>query len=225
MGKFYKFIVELTRRKVIRVSGAYVAIVWLLAQVVADIFPAFGLPDWTVRAFIIAGVLCLPIVIVLAWKFDITPRGVIRDPGPLPDDMLAGRSLSLAQMGAGFGISPGAGPGVVRAQWSDDQGNTQSKDFFGSFLIGRDATADIYLSDPRVSRRHTIVFVDGSSWHVKDLGSSNGTYLDGRRVESKPLPDSCTIQLQEDGPTVQIHLQSADATLVPSDNTDLKTRH
>ena len=57
MARLSKILAELARRKVVRVTGAYIVAMWLLAQGVADLFPAFGLPDWAVRAFVVGGIL------------------------------------------------------------------------------------------------------------------------------------------------------------------------
>jgi pSer/pThr/pTyr-binding forkhead associated (FHA) protein len=50
-------------------------------------------------------------------------------------------------------------------------------------LIGRSPDNDIVLSnEPTVSRRHAELVHDGSGWAVRDLGSHNGTYVNGVRV-------------------------------------------
>lgn len=49
-------------------------------------------------------------------------------------------------------------------------------------LIGRSSRCDLVLADPGVSRRHALVRHDEQGWAVKDLGSLNGTWLEGRRV-------------------------------------------
>ena len=49
-------------------------------------------------------------------------------------------------------------------------------------VIGRQADADIRLEGSKVSRRHARIFTDGDGFHVEDLGSSNGTYLNGRKL-------------------------------------------
>ncbi|HEX3764523.1 MAG TPA: sigma 54-interacting transcriptional regulator [Kofleriaceae bacterium] len=46
-------------------------------------------------------------------------------------------------------------------------------------VIGRDAACDLVSEDARMSRRHSSVRFDGESWRVHDLGSRNGTFLDG----------------------------------------------
>ena len=51
-------------------------------------------------------------------------------------------------------------------------------------VIGRDETeADILIDNPSVSRRHAQIRQEGSGWVVEDLGSANGTYLAGDKIE------------------------------------------
>jgi adenylate cyclase len=51
-----------------------------------------------------------------------------------------------------------------------------------AFLVGRSASCDLSVQDPTVSRRHAELELVGPGVRVKDLGSTNGTYLDGVRV-------------------------------------------
>lgn len=53
--------------------------------------------------------------------------------------------------------------------------------------IGRTPPADIILSDRQVSRSHCLVELHGSVLKVTDLGSTNGTFVDGRKVEQSTL--------------------------------------
>jgi DNA-binding winged helix-turn-helix (wHTH) protein len=53
----------------------------------------------------------------------------------------------------------------------------------GEHVIGRVADANIRIDVPGVSRRHARLRVSGEAVFVEDLGSKNGTYVDGRRVE------------------------------------------
>jgi hypothetical protein len=55
--------------------------------------------------------------------------------------------------------------------------------------IGRSEENDVLLVDPSVSRTHAVVEVTGSEPLVRDLGSTNGTYVNGERVEAQPLRD------------------------------------
>ena len=51
-----------------------------------------------------------------------------------------------------------------------------------SFVVGRSAACDLPVQDPTVSRRHAELELTGAGVRVRDLGSTNGTYLDGVRV-------------------------------------------
>jgi transcriptional regulator of acetoin/glycerol metabolism len=52
----------------------------------------------------------------------------------------------------------------------------------GACVIGRGTECDVVIDDRRASRRHTELSFDGEHWLVRDLGSHNGTFLDGERV-------------------------------------------
>ncbi|MGE0600845.1 MAG: FHA domain-containing protein [Dehalococcoidia bacterium] len=55
----------------------------------------------------------------------------------------------------------------------------------GNMLIGRDGRAGIILPDASVSARHATIERLERSWRVSDLGSTNGTFIDGKRVSEK----------------------------------------
>jgi len=59
----------------------------------------------------------------------------------------------------------------------------------GALRIGRSAECDVTLSDPSVSRAHAIVEIAGDRPMVRDLGSTNGTFVNGKRIEAKALHD------------------------------------
>jgi serine phosphatase RsbU (regulator of sigma subunit) len=63
-------------------------------------------------------------------------------------------------------------------------------------LIGRVPTAAVYLDSLAVSRQHARVVRGDDAYFVEDLGSSNGTFLNGRRVEGRvPLTENDTLQV------------------------------
>ena len=58
-------------------------------------------------------------------------------------------------------------------------------------VIGRGSDADITVDDSSISRKHVEILWDGKRAQVNDLGSTNGSTLDGERVSKAPLtPDS-----------------------------------
>lgn len=66
-------------------------------------------------------------------------------------------------------------------------------------VIGRGTEADLRVSDPGVSRRHVEIRLspaaDSVAVHVYDLGSTNGTRVDGRRVQQAQLRDGSEVQV------------------------------
>jgi TolB-like protein/lipoprotein NlpI len=70
---------ELKRRNVPRVAAAYAVAGWLTVEVSSVVLPAFGAPDWTLRAIIILVLLGFPVALVIAWAFQMTPEGPKRD--------------------------------------------------------------------------------------------------------------------------------------------------
>jgi FHA domain len=64
--------------------------------------------------------------------------------------------------------------------------------------IGRGRQADVVLNDPNVSRQHAEIRPRGGSWVLADLGSTNGSKLNGRQIEgSEVLRDGDEIELGE----------------------------
>ena len=57
----------------------------------------------------------------------------------------------------------------------------------GTLVVGRALSSDIPVLDPTISRRHAEVVWDGTGVHVRDLGSSNGTFLNGIKVEAAKI--------------------------------------
>lgn len=62
-------------------------------------------------------------------------------------------------------------------------------------VIGRGSDADITLADAGTSRKHVEILWDGERAMVRDLGSTNGTQLNGRKVSEAPLPPDSTVTI------------------------------
>jgi hypothetical protein len=62
-------------------------------------------------------------------------------------------------------------------------------------VIGRGSDADITIADAGTSRKHVEILWDGERAMVRDLGSTNGTQLQGRKVSEAPLPPDATVTI------------------------------
>lgn len=72
------FFAELKRRNVYKVAVAYIVAGWALSQGIAQVFPLFDVPSSGIRAIVLLIVLGLPVALVLAWMFELTPEGIKR---------------------------------------------------------------------------------------------------------------------------------------------------
>src|SRR5882724_1541542 len=72
------FFGELKRRNVYKVAVAYAIAGWALAQGIAQVFPVFDVPNWSVRLIVVLIVIGFRIALIFAWAFEITPEGLKR---------------------------------------------------------------------------------------------------------------------------------------------------
>ena len=61
--------------------------------------------------------------------------------------------------------------------------------------IGRSPDCDVFLDDVTVSRKHAVLVGEGERFHVEDLGSLNGTFLNRKRIEKAPVEDGDELQI------------------------------
>jgi TolB-like protein len=71
---------ELQKRNVYKVGAAYSVSAWLLIEIADVILPTFNVPQWVQQALIVVLVLGLPVSLILAWAYELTPQGLKRDP-------------------------------------------------------------------------------------------------------------------------------------------------
>jgi TolB-like protein len=78
MSEKPSFFSELRRRNVHKVAVAYIVGGWALSQGIAQVFPVFDVPNWAIRLVVLLIIIGLPVALVLAWAFEITPQGIKR---------------------------------------------------------------------------------------------------------------------------------------------------
>ena len=62
-------------------------------------------------------------------------------------------------------------------------------------VIGRGRSADLILAEPTISRAHAAVGYDAEGFFVQDLGSTNGTMVNGAKVQRSQLKNGDLIQM------------------------------
>ena len=77
-------------------------------------------------------------------------------------------------------------------------------------VIGRGADADITVDDTSISRKHVEVLWDGTRAQVNDLGSTNGSQLNGQPVAKAPLPTDSVITIGRTRIVFRVLAQSSD---------------
>lgn len=84
-------------------------------------------------------------------------------------------------------ISESAAP-TATLQYSDSDGVGEHVDLTPiPFVVGRADTSNLQIDSNRVSREHAVITWEGGRFQVRDLGSTNGTYLNGNRIKQEPL--------------------------------------
>jgi ABC transport system ATP-binding/permease protein len=88
---------------------------------------------------------------------------------------------------------------VVRTQGSD-----RSLEAGPSYSIGRNPESDIVIDEARVSWRHAVLRLEGVTWLLEDVGSTNGTFVGAQRVQRVEITNDCVLRLghPEDGQRV-----------------------
>jgi ABC-type multidrug transport system ATPase subunit len=88
-----------------------------------------------------------------------------------------------------------------------------------TYRIGRDPQADIVVSDARVSWQHATVERHATGWQLQDASSTNGTFVERRRVRQVAITGNCAVRLghPDDGPLLRCTVigAPADADVAP----------
>jgi pSer/pThr/pTyr-binding forkhead associated (FHA) protein len=68
------------------------------------------------------------------------------------------------------------------------------------------------MNDDRISRRHLRVYPVDDEWHVKDLDSLNGSYVDGQSIDEIKVDPEVEVSMDKHGPKVRLLVRVADDT-------------
>ncbi len=189
------FFGELKRRNVYRVAAMYAVVAWVLLQVADVTFPIFQVPDWSYRLVVWLLLLGFPPALILAWIFDLTPRGVVRTPASSSRELervRAHRKIDFAIIGV---LVFALGLMLLRMQ-TGGPAPTDAGEVAGSDFWGRPAIAvipfDNLSGDPEQE-----YFVDGISeelitrlslWRGFPVIDGNSTaFYEGQAVDARQV--------------------------------------
>src|SRR6266571_6785630 len=88
------------------------------------------------------------------------------------------------------GISSNGPAIIVRTQGSD-----RSLQAGPAYSIGRNPESDIVVDESRVSWRHAVLRLEGTTWLLEDLGSTNGTFMGAQRVQRVEITADTVVRL------------------------------
>ena len=104
---------------------------------------------------------------------------------------------------------------MLRVGVPSNPAERQQYAFQKTFRIGRIEECEVWIKNDFVSRHHAEVAFENGQWRVRDLGSSNGIFVDGVRVENHALPQITTIRLGVEGPFVRLETAAPPPPIQP----------
>ncbi|MEO0421051.1 MAG: FHA domain-containing protein [Pseudomonadota bacterium] len=178
--------------RVLRTTGLYTVAAWGAALGAPELLPSFGLDDDVyVRWVAIVAAASVPIVAVSAWCWERAqgaPSPATTAPSPSP-------TLAMDPTVAATGRA------AVSVQWRGELHH-----FSQDLVMGRAPSCALHLDDPQISRRHAAIEFRRGRWVLRDLGSRNGTRLDGKLIDGEaPLGATARIDLYEGGVPLVVH--------------------
>jgi FHA domain len=144
------------------------------------------------------------------WLADLPP------PIPFPQRGDSGRHDALRGDRTGANVEPMAPPASLppapatgAALLSEsDAGRTVNYQLTALTYIGRAEDNQIRILDPGISRRHVLITATADGYTIRDLKSQNGTYVNGERIDERPLVDGDRITI---GDVTLVFRRAADA--------------
>ena len=98
---------------------------------------------------------------------------------------------------------------LVRLEVAHKRANIKKIVLKSDTVIGRGADCNLRIASKEVSRRHCSILISDTSVFVRDLDSSNGTFVDGTQIEANtdvPLSPGCRLSIGDVGFVVQFHV-------------------
>ena len=95
----------------------------------------------------------------------------------------------------------------VHVRLVGEDGRIVEKRFAEPFSVGRDEGCSVVVDSALASRRHAEVVLEGDRWVFRDLGSTNGTFLEGERIEEVVLEGLVELRFGKEGPVMTLNVE------------------
>ncbi|MGE5212231.1 MAG: hypothetical protein ACM3NN_00925 [Nitrospirota bacterium] len=179
------FFEEVKRRKVYRVAAAYIIAAGGIIQLASATFPAWELPNWSLRLVILLLLVGFPIALILAWAFDITAQGIRATPEITAPRTRRRRNMIMliatgvvVSAATGFFLLPRVAAHKVDKSiavlpfenLSDDQDNA----YFADGIQDDVLTNLSKIGDLKVISRTSVMQYRGRPSNVRDIGKALG---------------------------------------------------
>src|SRR5438270_1398109 len=179
------FFEEVKRRKVYRVAVAYAIAAGGIIQLASAAFPAWELPNWSLRLVIVLLLIGFPIALILAWAFDLTSQGVKTTPAvAAPGSHLRRNVMMLVATGviisaaAGFFLLPRAAARKIDKSiavlpfenLSDEKGNAYFADGIQDDIL----TNLSKIGDLKVISRTSVMPYRGHTSNIREIAKTLG---------------------------------------------------
>jgi TolB-like protein/Tfp pilus assembly protein PilF len=189
---FRRIVSEVQRRHVGRVAGVYAVAGWALIQVAATVFPLLGAPEWLPRLSVVLVIAGFPVALILAWVFDLTPRGLQRTqelpeavaPAPVTPRSAYARSIGFVGVGiivalVGFAAFPivrphSAAEGVrsIAVLPFVDMSEKHDQEYFADGVSEEIRNRLAQVEGLKVSARTASFVFKGRSVAIEEIGES-----------------------------------------------------
>lgn len=181
---------ELKRRKVTRTCLLYILLCWGGLQVGEIVLPALGIDgDYGNRILLAVAIIAFPVVIAFAWYFQFTSKGIVRTTNfverrvlsnilPINDQRQHKVSTYFRKEEESRSYN-----WIISAETGPLSGLSFGVE--GPVVLGRSLDCDLAIVSPHVSRHHARLDLEDEQLFVEDLGSSNGTVVNGKPIEGR----------------------------------------
>ena len=179
------FFEEVKRRKVYRVAAAYIIAAGGIIQLASATFPAWELPNWSLRLVILLLLVGFPIALILAWAFDITAQGIQATPDtPAPKTRRRRNIIMLIATGVvisaatGFFLLPRVAAHKVDKSIAvlpfENLSDEKENAYFADGVQDDVLTNLSKISDLRVISRTSVMQYRGRPTNLREIGKALG---------------------------------------------------